>query len=65
GFALLSLTLLAVFFFSHQRVWAALEETSENEFNVIVAGNTNRNQSGFDEKFKRFIKNLREQNQES
>ena len=65
GFALLFLTLVAVFFFSHQRVWAAVEETSQNNFNVVLGGNANRNQNAFDEKFKRFIKNLREQNMES
>lgn len=64
GFVLLFLTLVSVFFFSHQRVWAAIEETSENNFKVLLGGNTNRNNAGFDEKFKRFVKNLREQNQE-
>jgi cytochrome c biogenesis protein len=59
GFILLFLTLVAVFFFSHRRVWAAIEETSENTFNVTVAGNTNRNQTAFDEKFKRFTNDLR------
>lgn len=55
GFILLTLTLVAVFMFSHQRVWAAVEEISENKFKVIIGGNTNRNQNAFDEKFKRFI----------
>lgn len=58
GFALLCLTLVAVFFFSHQRVWAAIEEESENNFKVVIGGNTNRNQTGFDDKFKRFVKDL-------
>jgi cytochrome c biogenesis protein len=58
GFVLLFLTLVAVFFFSHQRVWAVLEETSENNFSVVIGGNTNRSQNAFDEKFKRFIKDL-------
>ena len=62
GFVLLFITLVAVFFFSHQRVWAAVEESSANKFDVIVAGNTNRNQNGFEEKFKRFTAALREQN---
>ena len=59
GFALLFLTLVAVFFFSHERVWAAIEETSDNRFQVFFGGNTNRNQNAFDEKFKRFVKDLR------
>lgn len=59
GFALLFLTLVAVFFFSHQRVWAAIEETSENNFKIVLGGNTNRNNAAFDEKFQGFIKALR------
>jgi cytochrome c biogenesis protein len=58
GFVLLFLTLVAVFFFSHQRIWAAIEETSENRFQVVLAGNTNRSQNQFDEKFKRFVRDL-------
>lgn len=54
GFVLLFLTLAAVFFFSHQRVWAVIEEETENSFKVLIGGNTNRNQNGFDDKFKRF-----------
>jgi cytochrome c biogenesis protein len=64
GFILLFLTLVSVFFFSHQRVWAALEETSENNFNIVLGGNTNRNQNGFAEKFSRFVRDLRGQNKE-
>jgi len=58
GFALLCLTLVSVFFFSHQRVWAAVEETADNKFSVVIGGNTNRNQNGFDDKFKRFVGDL-------
>jgi cytochrome c biogenesis protein len=65
GFTLLFLTLVAVFFFSHQRVWAMIEEVSENNFAVTLGGNTNRNQTAFGEKFKRFIKDLGEQNREA
>ena len=59
GFLLLSLTLIAVFLFSHQRVWTVIEEISANKFEVVAGGNTNRNQTGFDDKFKNFVKNLR------
>jgi cytochrome c biogenesis protein len=58
GFILLFLTLVAVFFFSHQRVWAALESASDGVNNVVFGGNTNRNTNAFDEKFKRFIGDL-------
>jgi len=65
GFTLLVLTLIAVFFFSHQRVWAAVEETAEGNFDVVVGGNANRNQTGFDDKFKRFVTDLGARNKET
>lgn len=64
GFTLLFLTLVAVFFFSHQRVWAVVEKDSENNFKITIGGDTNRNKVAFDEKFKRFVRVLREQNKE-
>lgn len=57
GFGLLVLTLIAVFFFSHQRVWAAIEP-AEGGTLVVLGGNTNRNLGTFDEKFKRFVTKL-------
>ncbi len=53
GFVMLFITLVAVFFFSHQRVWVVLDGPS-----VITAGNSNRNQNAFDEKFRRFADGL-------
>jgi cytochrome c biogenesis protein len=58
GFVLLFLTLVSVFFFSHQRVWTVIEETAENNFEIITGGNTNRSQNAFDAKFERFISEL-------
>lgn len=58
GFILLFLTLVAVFFFSHQRVWAAVEGGPDGLTNVVFGGNTNRNVNAFDEKFKHFIGEL-------
>lgn len=55
GFVLLFLTLVAVFFFSHQRVWAAIENVPGETRNVVFGGNTNRSVNAFDERFKRFI----------
>jgi cytochrome c biogenesis protein len=55
GFVLLFLTLVAVFFFSHQRVWALIENVSGDKFRVTFGGNTNRSKVAFGEKFKRFI----------
>ncbi len=58
GFILLVLTLIAVFFFSHQRVWAAVEEGVDGNSNVVFGANTNRNVNSFDEKFTRFVGEL-------
>jgi len=58
GFTLLFLTLMAVFFFSHQRVWAAIDNGKSETKNVVFGGNTNRNLNDFDNKFRRFINNL-------
>jgi cytochrome c biogenesis protein len=49
GFVMLFVTLVAVFFFSHQRVWVVIDDRS-----VTTAGNANRNQNAFDDKFRRF-----------
>ena len=59
GFGLLFLTLVGVFFFSHQRVWAAIEPSMNGTSVVTFGGNTNRNANAFDEKFKKFISSLR------
>ncbi|HUQ33595.1 MAG TPA: cytochrome c biogenesis protein ResB [Pyrinomonadaceae bacterium] len=53
GFGLLGLTLISVFFFSHQRVWALIEDKKPGEYEVIMGGNTNRNRLAFETRFKR------------
>jgi cytochrome c biogenesis protein len=58
GFTLLFLTLVAVFFFSHQRVWVVLERDEAGKSSVSTAGNANRNQNAFDDKFRRFASEL-------
>jgi len=65
GFVLLFLTLVAVFFFAHQRVWVVLEEIGPDSFSVTAGGDTNRSQNTFDEKFNQFIQELRGQKTES
>jgi cytochrome c biogenesis protein len=62
GFGLLGLTLIAVFFFSHQRVWALIEEQAvgdydaiQGKYEVVMGGNTNRNRLAFETRFKRLI----------
>jgi cytochrome c biogenesis protein len=59
GFILLFFTLVAVFFFSHQRVWVVLEKSEDGGHSIVIAGNTNRNQNAFDDKFRRFAVELR------
>lgn len=61
GFVILTLTLIAVFFFSHQRVWAMVENAPGDKFRVTVGGNSNRNQTAFGEKFRRFTRIFGEQ----
>ena len=58
GFGLLFLTLVGVFFFSHQRVWAAIEPNAEGGATVTFGGHANRSVNAFDEKFNRFINSI-------
>jgi cytochrome c biogenesis protein len=58
GFVILFLTLVAVFFFSHQRVWAAMQPVRGDRYEVVLGGSTNRNINAFREKFRRFIGEL-------
>ncbi len=58
GFALLALTLSAVFFFSHERVWALVEEKGDGRFEVVAGGNTNRNHLGFGDRFKKLVASI-------
>ncbi|HEV7891848.1 MAG TPA: cytochrome c biogenesis protein ResB [Pyrinomonadaceae bacterium] len=55
GFTLLALTLAHVFFSSHQRVWALIEEKRKGAYEVVLGGNTNRNQLGFGDRFKKLV----------
>ena len=57
GFALLGLTLFAVFFFSHDRVWALVEEKA-GAFDVVLGGNTNRNHLGFGDRFRKLVADI-------
>jgi cytochrome c biogenesis protein len=53
GSALLALTLFAVFFSSHQRVWAIVEEKTGGTYEIVLGGNTNRSRLNFEDRFKR------------
>jgi cytochrome c biogenesis protein len=61
GFGLIG-ALIFVFFLSHKRVWALIQEKNLSEnYEVILGGNTNRNQQGFEDKFKRIVEKLETQ----
>lgn len=58
GFTLLFVTLVAVFMFSHRRVWAVIEERPDSTIQIMLAGSTNRNPNGFEEKFERLRRSV-------
>lgn len=55
GFTILCLMLIAVFFFSHQRLWIVVEDG-----NVYLGGNANRNRLGFEDRAKKVAALIRE-----
>jgi hypothetical protein len=63
---MLFVALSAVFFFSHQRVWAIIEETKDSAqtFSVVLGGNTNRNVIALEDKFKKLLQAITGQPQE-
>jgi cytochrome c biogenesis protein len=66
GSGMLFVALSAVFFFSHQRVWAIIEETEDDAktFQVVLGGNTNRNVVALEDKFKKLLQAITGQSQE-
>jgi cytochrome c biogenesis protein len=58
GFGLIG-ALVFVFFISHKRIWALIEKKNENDFEVVLGGETNRNQQGFEDKFNKLTDALR------
>ncbi len=57
GFGLIG-ALCFVFFVSHRRIWALIDKKEEDLFEVVLGGNTNRNEQGFEDKFKKLLQNL-------
>lgn len=55
GFAILCFTLVAVFFFSHQRLWLVVEDGS-----VYSGGNSNRNRLGFEDRARKVLALIKE-----
>ena len=57
GFGLI-FALIFVFFISHRRIWAMIEEAKGGKFDVVLAGDTNRNHFAFEDKFRRLAASL-------
>jgi cytochrome c biogenesis protein len=59
GFGLVG-ALAFVFFVSHRRMWARIEPPSHGEgHDIVIAGESNRNQTAFDDRFDRIVKALK------
>lgn len=58
GFGLVG-ALMFVFFFSHKRVWAQIERRDDDKLELLLAGEANRNQIGFGDKFKKIADDIR------
>ena len=58
GFGLCG-ALMFVFFSSHKRVWAHLEYKNDGTVGVVLAGEANRNQMAFSDKFNKIANELR------
>ena len=50
GFGLIG-ALGFVFFFSHRRIWTRIEKNEDGTFEAVIAGETNRNPFGFEDRF--------------
>jgi cytochrome c biogenesis protein ResB len=59
GFGLV-LALCFVFFFSHRRIWALVEDKAECVYEITLGGNANRNHFGFGDKFESVVADLQE-----
>jgi len=58
GFVMLFITLAGVFFFSHQRVWIAVDDAGKGTSNILIGGNTNRNRAGLEDRISKLIDGL-------
>jgi len=58
GFGLIG-ALMFVFFLSHKRVWAHIEKREDGTTEVVLAGEANRNQLAFGDKFKKITEDVR------
>lgn len=59
GFGLVG-ALMFVFFFSHKRVWAQVVKKDDGKVEVVLAGDANRNQLPFEDKFNKIADSIRQ-----
>lgn len=57
GFGLIG-SLIFVFFFSHRRIWALIEPKEENNFEIVLGADANRNNQGLEDKFNKLLFSL-------
>ncbi|MEO7538695.1 MAG: cytochrome c biogenesis protein ResB [Pyrinomonadaceae bacterium] len=62
GFGLVG-ALMFVFFSSHKRFWARIEKDADGETAVVLAGEANRNQIAFGDKFNKIADELKASNE--
>ena len=58
GFGLIG-ALMFVFFFSHKRVWAMISSDKDGKLEIVLAGEANRNNLGFEDKFMKIADDLK------
>lgn len=59
GFGLVG-ALIFVFFFSHKRVWAQVVNKDDGTVEIVLAGDANRNNIAFGDKFSKIADDLRQ-----
>ena len=57
GFGLMG-ALVFVFFVSHKRVWALIEDKGAGLYEIVLGGEANRNHQAFEDKFKNIVQSL-------
>ncbi|MBK7935371.1 MAG: cytochrome c biogenesis protein ResB [Acidobacteria bacterium] len=57
GFGLMG-ALIFVFFYSHRRIWVRIEKLEGGNYEAVIAGDTNRNPFGFEDRFNKIADGL-------
>ncbi len=60
GFGLIA-ALCFVFFLSHKRIWGMINKNDDGTFEVLLAGDVNRNHAAFEDKFAKIADDLNEE----